>query len=105
MYKLQYTTHFGVNQEPLTSRCELLANTGGSERAVPEAAFRTAARLFCSLLMKRYYWLTAKSGLVTTGQGTEQESIWKALSGQLKNTDGAVHMLVFGVQLHPFTKA
>jgi len=82
VYKLQHTTHLGVNQEPLTSRCELLANTGDSECAVPEAAFRTAARLFCLLLAKRYYWLTAKSGLVTTGQGNEQESIWKAMSGQ-----------------------
>jgi len=80
--KLQYTAHLGVNQEPQTSRCELLANSGGSAYAVPEAAFRTAARLFCSLLVKRYYWLPAKSGLVTTGQGTEQESIWKAMSGQ-----------------------
>jgi len=80
--KLQYTAHLGVNQEPQTSRYELLANTGGSVCAVPEAAFRTAVRLFRSLLVKRYYWLTAKSGLVTTGQGTVQESIWKAMSGQ-----------------------
>ena len=43
--KLQYTTHLSVNQDPQTSRCGLLANTGGSVCALPEAAFRTAARL------------------------------------------------------------
>jgi hypothetical protein len=50
--------------------------------SISEATFLTAARFLCSLLEERYYWLTAKSGLLATGQGTEQESIQSLLSGK-----------------------